>query len=355
MDESVIDWDRLERYIRRDGTAAELEALEAWVDADPRRRALADAMRVVGRALDQPAASPRWDADRALRRVRRQRSRLDLRLPRMSVAGSRRKWLELSIAGLGAAAVISMFMIPGPAPRRPEPEVQPEREMVTAPGQRASFTLSDGTRLALSPGSRVRVPAGFGSSRSGARVREVWLEGEASFNVEHDSVLAFVVHTPSGSVEDLGTDFVLDTYPEIHGLRVAVRDGRVVVKSREDSATSNQIVDTLGRGDVARVNVDGRVAVSRQQDVALYFAGTEGSLVLAGTRFKDAIPRLERWYGIRIHARDPSLLARPVSGAFRNELATTTLGIIALALDSRAVWRGNEVTLEPNHGTGESQ
>src|SRR5262249_15130343 len=157
------------------------------------------------------------------------------------------------------------------------------------------------------------------------RTREVWLEGEASFNVEHDSALAFVVHTPNGSVEDLGTDFVLDTYPEIHGLRIAVRDGRVVVRSREDSATSSRIIATLGRGDVARVSVAGRVALSRQQDVALYYAGTEGSLVLTATQFKDAIPRLERWYGIRIHASDPSLLARRVSGAFRNESATTTL------------------------------
>jgi ferric-dicitrate binding protein FerR (iron transport regulator) len=349
MDDSVMDWEHLERYIRRDGTAAELDALDAWVNADPRRRALADAMRIVGRAPDQPAPS-RWDVDRALRRVRRQRH-----LPRMTVGVSRRKWLEISVAALGAAAIIAMFMIPGPAPRRPEPELQPAREMVTAPGQRASFTLSDGTRLALSPASRVSIPAGFGNSRSGARTREVWLEGEASFNVEHDSVLAFVVHTPSGSVEDLGTDFVLDTYPEIQGLRVAVREGRVVLKSRDDSATSTRVLATLGRGDVARVSAAGRVAVSRQQDVALYYAGTEGSLVLAGTRFKDAIPRLERWYGIRIHASDPSLLARPVSGAFRNESATTTLGIIALALDSKAVWHGNEVTVEPNHGTGESQ
>ena len=364
-----MDWDRLDRYLRRDGTAAELQELERWVAADPRRRALADAMRSVARAPARTDPPRSWDAERALRRVRRQigSRRHEKRLPTLRLSQRARPWrLELAIAALGAAAAVVVFTVSGgPRPaQQPVVSLQPAREMVTAPGQRASLTLSDGTRLVLSPASHLRIPAGFGGSRAGARSREVWLDGEASFSVQHDSAMAFVVHTSSGTIEDLGTEFVLSTYPEERGLRVAVRDGRVALHARDDSvradsaaehAASGRIVATLERGDVARLNKSGRVAISRHQDVGLYYAGTEGSLVLAGTTLRDALPRLERWYGIRIHVTDSELLRRTVSGAFRDESAATTIGIIALALESKAVWRGNEVTIEPNRGTGESQ
>src|SRR5438093_2821206 len=114
MDDSLIDWGRLERFIRREGTPAELAELERWVAADPRRRALAEAMRTVGAGRSPQRAEPphHWDAGRALRRVQRQlaAARVARRLPRLGIAdrsrGARRFELAISVLGAVAAVVI---------------------------------------------------------------------------------------------------------------------------------------------------------------------------------------------------------------------------------------------------------
>lgn len=51
MDPHEIDWARLDRYVTRQGTPEELAELERWVNADPELRALAEAMRIVGRPV----------------------------------------------------------------------------------------------------------------------------------------------------------------------------------------------------------------------------------------------------------------------------------------------------------------
>jgi anti-sigma factor RsiW len=64
-----LDWERLDRYVRGVGGPDERAALDVWVNADPARRALAEAMRNVGRL--RSSAESRPDARRALARVRR--------------------------------------------------------------------------------------------------------------------------------------------------------------------------------------------------------------------------------------------------------------------------------------------
>jgi ferric-dicitrate binding protein FerR (iron transport regulator) len=231
----------------------------------------------------------------------------------------------------------------------------PARDIVTAPGQRALLHLSDGTRVALSPDSRLRISADFGDVRG---QRAVWLEGEALFVVRHDSAHSFVVNTSLGSAEDLGTEFMVSTYPEVNGMRVAVREGSVAIHSDSaavssgtngEPATSLDTLTILRKGDVALLSSSGTLDVSRSQDFASLFGGSEGLIVLDATPLRDAIPRLERWYGIRIHVRERGLLSRRVSGTFRDEPATEVLALIALALESKAEWNQNEVTLVSRH------
>ncbi len=69
MDWDSIDWERLDRYVTRRGSPAELAALDAWVNAHPELRAVAAAMRTVGRPPDEDARA--WDVASAWQRLRR--------------------------------------------------------------------------------------------------------------------------------------------------------------------------------------------------------------------------------------------------------------------------------------------
>ena len=85
------------------------------------------------------------------------------------------------------------------------------------------------------------------------------------------------------------------------------------------------------------------------------FAGAAGELRLESTPLHDAIPLLERWYAIRIHVSDRAMLSRRLSGTFRAESATEALGVVAIALDGRAEWKDNQVTLVAGHERGDDQ
>src|SRR5262249_36779504 len=126
-------------------------------------------------------------------------------------------------------------------PPRGVPTAAPQsREVVTAAAQRASMELGDGTRVTLMPGSRFRIAERFGDTT--IHRREVYLDGEASFAVRHDGARPFIVHTPHGSVEDLGTEFVVNTYPETRGMRLAVREGQVAIHARSIGAEAGNSI-----------------------------------------------------------------------------------------------------------------
>lgn len=361
MDDDQIDWHRLDRFVRAEGTPTERAELARWVDEDPKRRALADAMRTVGGP--RPSRQPRFDAARALRRVQamstptRRTRKLQLTPPHEA---RRSRFVRRSMLAVGvAASVMAANALSRVATDARSKADSPPREIITAAGQRATLDLGDGTRVSLSPETRLRYAADLGNAGA---TRELWLDGEATFTVHHDTARAFVVHTPYGSAEDLGTEFVVSTYPEVSGMRLAVREGRVAIRPVRDSGVgaegSTRGSDTLAilePGSVARLSGSGALELARGRDVEGLFAGSRGALVFTSMPLRDAIPQLERWYAIRVRVSDRTMMARRFSGTFRAESATEALGIIAIALGGTAEWRDNQVTLMAGHERGDDQ
>jgi transmembrane sensor len=211
------------------------------------------------------------------------------------------------------------------------------RERSTAPGQRASFELVDGSRVTLNAGSRLRWRADYGS-----RTRDVQLEGEGYFEVRHDRARPFRVHARGAVAEDLGTRFTVRAYPEVPGVEVAVAEGRVALQALAD--TTRALLDA---GDVGRVEGARARVVARGASTERFLGWTAGALVFDGVSLTDALPQLERWYDIDVVIPDARLAGRPLVARFSHGTAAEALDAIALALDARWSRRGRTVTLEP--------
>ncbi|RMD73743.1 MAG: DUF4974 domain-containing protein [Bacteroidetes bacterium] len=95
-------------------------------------------------------------------------------------------------------------------------------ELATAAGEQVEYTLPDGTTLWLNERSRLTVADGYGRS-----LRKVQLEGEAFFSVAKDPEHPFVVTTPTGRVQVLGTRFNLRSYPGESEVMLYVEEGHV--------------------------------------------------------------------------------------------------------------------------------
>ena len=77
-------------------------------------------------------------------------------------------------------------------------------------GKRFKLQLSDGTVVSLNSGTTLKYPEQFGLNGK----RNVYLSGEAFFEVAKDKTHPFIVHANKVEVEVLGTKFNVSAYPE---------------------------------------------------------------------------------------------------------------------------------------------
>ncbi len=100
-------------------------------------------------------------------------------------------------------------------------------------GIRSVITLSDGSKIWLNADSRLKYPTSFQ-----AGLREVYLEGEAFFEIARNPQRPFVVHLPKGNVHVLGTSFDIRAYDDEEWMTTSVATGRVAFIPATGAVTS---------------------------------------------------------------------------------------------------------------------
>jgi len=207
----------------------------------------------------------------------------------------------------------------------------------TATGQRATITLTDGTRVTLAPQSVLRVvPPLNGATRT------VALVGEAYFEVHGKSDAPFVVRTGAVATRVLGTTFSVRYYITDPRVQVAVTTGKVVVSA----LTRQHPTITLTAGAVGAVTDSMAVLIS-VDSAAQYTAWTAGQLHFYRVPITDVLATLTRWYGYQFRLADPALSDHRLTAVLDTWSAASALGTIKLLLNVDLTFDANVVTLHP--------
>lgn len=96
----------------------------------------------------------------------------------------------------------------------------------TAHAGKQQISLPDGSQVWVNAGSKLTWPKTFNQY-----TREVYLEGEAYFDVRHNATLPFVIHTGNVTTTVLGTAFNIRQDLNHHTVTVTVERGKVGVTS----------------------------------------------------------------------------------------------------------------------------
>jgi transmembrane sensor len=319
---NALNWDALDRYFSGEADAHEREAIEK----DDRRTL--DQVRELWDAAGVVPKTPARDVDSAWRRLNGNLDDHGRRItPPKGTRGiialhaeaKRRAWIPALVAA--AAVIVAAFgyttwsRARDAALAKAAIASSAAREYATKRAQRADVYLSDGTRVLLNVDSRLRVPADYGRG-----AREVVLEGEAYFDVVHDSTRPFRVRTAGGVAEDLGTAFVVARY-DGDEMRVVVRSGLVRVGG-----------EMLKQREAARVDTAGRVFVRRGVDVESEMAWTAGRLVFDRVPLAEVLPRMSRWFDTDVRLADSALAGVRYTASFRNEPVEQVLELMAKSL-----------------------
>jgi transmembrane sensor len=290
-----------------------------------------------------------WDAEAALRRIKQVPSgplRV-IRLPAYYRAQPMSVWQRVARASIGAAAAAAVVAV-GVTLSRTQPEPAPQApavfELSTTRGQRASLRLSDGSQVMLGPLSSIRYTAAPGGPRT------VHLSGQALFTVTHDSARLFAVHTPHGTATDLGTQFVVRSYPGDSTMVVAVVEGEVSLRPVADTLAGRAAADSLllRAGDRGRATAIGKLAIERGVDLDRYLAWSEGRLEFRSAPMRDVVAELARWYDLEIRLANGAVARRRLTASFNDESIDEVLRLIRASLDVRTERAGRVVTIGPH-------
>ncbi len=180
------------------------------------------------------------------------------------------------------------------------------------------LTLSDGTKVWLNAASSLKYPSTFRG-----RERLVEVQGEAYFEVQHDSAHPFIVKTTQQNVTVLGTAFNVNTYNKDKETTTLVR-GRIALTNDRGGKK------ILLPGDQAVVRGD-LFAVSKvnTQD---YTAWKDDLIVLNDQDIYDIFRQLERWYDVEFVNMDAIHANKTLSGEIPRN---TPLSAILQALEEQ--------------------
>ena len=168
------------------------------------------------------------------------------------------------------------------------------------------FTLDDGSKIWLKPGSELKYPARLAGSE-----RVVKLSGEGFFEVAGSAGNPFRVLIKDAEVDVLGTYFAIMAYDDEPVRRATLLNGAVKVRSGASVAT-------LKPGEQAEIGysspgVSGQIAV-RAIDPGVVLEWKDGIYHLDGADLRTIMRALMRSYNIQVQYQPNMVEPRSVSG-----------------------------------------
>lgn len=169
-------------------------------------------------------------------------------------------------------------------------------------GGEYSLKLPDGSRVWLNSETSIRFPVCFMKES-----RDVYLRGEAYFEVARDASAPFHVHVEGGEVTVLGTSFNVSAYKEdavwqttlVSGkVQVEVDGKKIVMKPAEQYSRDSR----MGEG------------ILREVDTELYTSWVDGKFYFSAYTFEDIVRKLERWYDFTMKYQDEEIKQMRFSG-----------------------------------------
>ena len=218
-----------------------------------------------------------------------------------------------------------LFRNQGASPDAKQQPVANAVHKTTRRGEMKYLLLPDSTQVWLNVASTLDFPETFAEGR-----REVYLSGEAFFDVKHAEDHPFLIHTGNVITKVLGTSFNIKAYPGQPDVVVSVKRGKVQV-SRND-----KILATLTVGQEAKVTTAAQEATIGATKESAVAAWTTGRLSYASRPVGDILDDLERNYNVTIELADTALGAEIFTTSFRRDIGVEeALDIICKATDMK--------------------
>lgn len=257
------------------------------------------------------------------------------------IENAQRQKPVISLPGiLKIAAILVVGLFLGILAERQLNPAEPVYYEAFAPkGSVSEVILPDSSVIYLNAGSHIRY------SMSGVdQSREVFLTGEAWFNVEKNKSVPFIVHSLLYDVKVTGTKFNVKSYPDDDLLTTTLEEGQVIISSNGNFKLAEDVV--LKPGEQAVLNKNSKEFTIKNVNTKWYTSWKDNKLIFINTSLGELEVLLERRYGVEIEILNNELLDLHFDGTIKNESIVEILEIIkkTLPINYRIAGQKIEIT-----------
>jgi transmembrane sensor len=272
-----------------------------WLNLNPDQREIAERARVILENIDFPEKwteqerSSMWDHIQA--KVRADR-------PVRPLNGLEKRWFRFAYAAAVAVLLVASGLFYW---------IKKPMEIHTAYGNQRQLTLSDGTKIILNANSTLT----YGRNFEDAPQREVWISGEAFFNVakviRNGKKVPFTVHTDQLDIQVLGTAF-----------NISNRRGRVDVALEHGAVklidAHNKLNTMLLKPGEKATKMTSIAPIEKEKvDVKEYTSWKQKMLHYKRRSLKDLAQMIYDTYGIEVIIENKELMEETFTGSFPSD------------------------------------
>lgn len=234
---------------------------------------------------------------------------------KMKVSGKKRIKELLKYAAVAAVAILTTFSATQLVHLTSDDN---QFASVSSPtGQITNLTLFDGTNVWLNAGSTLTYKKTFNQSD-----REVFLDGEALFEVTKDKSNAFIVNAGKAKIKVHGTTFDVKAYLNSKTVETVLVEGSVEFISNSKSVFIEPGEQLLYSPETSRILIT-------EINTAEYTAWKGGKIYFNNRTLEDLVVQLERWYEVRFRFASDDFKDYRFSGVInRDKSLEYTLEII---------------------------
>jgi transmembrane sensor len=198
-----------------------------------------------------------------------------------------------------------------------------------------SIMLSDSSIVTLSPNSELRIGTDFGKTR-----REVYLSGEAFFQITRNTEKPFFVYAGAVVTKVLGTSFQVKAFDTEEKVSVAVRTGKVTVfkqnsKVYSSHRLSEEIILIPNQQAVFEKKGERLIKTLVESPVVLEPKGLPEVLEFVDTPIPKVLHQLEQAYGVKIVFDDQLLENCNFTASLKDEPLYEKLNMICETIQAR--------------------
>ena len=181
----------------------------------------------------------------------------------------------------------------------------------------SSLILPDGSKVYLNSNTIIKYPKQFGKDS-----RNIYLKGEAYFEVVGNTDKPFIVNTNNAVIKVLGTSFNINTKTANNKVEVFVESGNIQLSQKSNN--ENKILIEPGYIGVLSRNT---LIKSKNNDIN-YLAWKTRYLIFRDTKLEIVAEKIESVYNTSIQLNNKELADCPLTATFNNASLDSVLNVI---------------------------